>query len=190
VTRRTVQLRERACKPGSVKGDHLSTRARRRAALAALPGRSAGSFISPLFSLAPGGVCQASASRRSWWSLTPPFQLSRDQPGVFFSVALSLSQLAGQLPLATTLPCGARTFLPDCSGRSPGSLHYMVAPEARGYKLALSPETVQFGAIVIPTEVEHAALSPRHKLQSRLLDSAGTAFGITELPKLWECALA
>jgi hypothetical protein len=32
---------------------------------------------------------------------------------VFFSVALSLSRQTGQLPLATTLPYGARTFLPE-----------------------------------------------------------------------------
>ncbi len=47
-----------------------------RGAFAATPGRSAGNFNPPLFGLAPGGVYQASASRRSWWSLTPPFQLS------------------------------------------------------------------------------------------------------------------
>ena len=67
---------ERACKPGFVEDDHLSTHTHCCAALAAIPGRSAGSIDPPLFGLAPGGVYQASVSRRSWWSLTPPFQLS------------------------------------------------------------------------------------------------------------------
>lgn len=78
-----------------------------------LPEESAGSFILFLFGLAPDGVCQASASPRSWWSLTPPFQLntrrlrrqhSREQTRkatpecLFFSVALSV----GSLPLAVS----------------------------------------------------------------------------------------
>ena len=45
-----------------------------------LPEGSAGSFNPFLFGLAPGGACQASESPRSWWSLTPPFQLNPDWP--------------------------------------------------------------------------------------------------------------
>ncbi len=102
------------------------------AALAATPGRSAGSFNPPLFGLAPSGVYQASASRRNWWSLTPPFQLSCPSLSrVFFSVALSLSRHAGQLPLATTLPYGARTFLPELllarSDHTTRSIHVITA---------------------------------------------------------------
>ena len=91
------------------------------------PGRSAGSFSPPLFGLAPGRVYQASASRRSWWSLTPPFQLSTACAEGFLFCGTFLIPVTEQLPLATTLPCGARTFLPDFSERSPDSLIHMVS---------------------------------------------------------------
>ena len=64
-------------KPGSVLCGHLS-RPRFAPWLKRRFTRGERGPRSPLlFGLAPGGVYQASASRRIWWSLTPPFQLFR-----------------------------------------------------------------------------------------------------------------
>ncbi len=118
-------------KPGSVVDGHLSGMHVAAHLLRPLPGESADSFILSLFGLAPDGVCQASASLRSWWSLTPPFQLCSDPPklgrgpilipipedrSVFFSVALSV----GSLPLAVNEHRVLRSpdFPPRPSGRS------------------------------------------------------------------------
>ncbi len=108
--------KERACKPGSVEGDHLSVLARRRAALAALPGRSAGSFNPPLFGLAPGGVCQASASRRSWWSLAPPFQLSCLKEQGFLFCGTFLIPTSGTVAVGNHLALRSPDFPPRLLG--------------------------------------------------------------------------
>jgi len=70
-----IRLVEQIGKPGSVVGDHLSRIRVAPDLVRPLPEGSAGSFIPFLFGLAPDGVYQASASLRSWWSITPPFQL-------------------------------------------------------------------------------------------------------------------
>jgi len=110
------------------------------------PGRSAGSFDPPLFGLAPGGVYQASASRRSWWSLTPPFQLSH-APRV---LGAGFWVLAGALPTDTPLrakhlrtdlaqsppPCTANAspLQPHCGNWQPNTGHLTpITREARGF---------------------------------------------------------
>ena len=108
----------------------LSGHAHCCAAHAATPGRSAGSFSPPLFGLAPGGVYQASASRRSWWSLTPPFQLSRTEDGTGVnskSISRSWGFLfCGTIPSPTSGPVAAGNHLalwsPDFPLRSLGAI--------------------------------------------------------------------
>ncbi len=106
---------KRAYKPGSVEDDHLSWRTRCRAALRTLPGRGPGRPITPLFALAPDGVYQAAASPRRWWSLTPPFQLfplhAESARRWESSFLRHFPSGRPAWPLASILPCGARTFL-------------------------------------------------------------------------------
>ena len=69
----------------------------------------------PLFGLAPGGVYQAPIVTNGTGELLPhPFTLTRylvKISGGLLSVALSACHQAWALP--STLPCGARTFLPS-----------------------------------------------------------------------------
>ena len=106
---------KRAYKPGSVADGHLSWHARHRAAPRTLPGRGPGRPIAPLFALAPDGVYQAAALPRRWWSLTPPFQLFplRAESARRWESSFLRHFPSGcpAWPLASILPCGARTFL-------------------------------------------------------------------------------
>lgn len=106
---------KRAGKPGSVGDGHLSWQSRYRAALRTPPGRRPGRPIAPLFALAPDGVYQAAASPRRWWSLTPPFQLFplRAESARRWESSFLRHFPSGRpaWPLASILPCGARTFL-------------------------------------------------------------------------------
>lgn len=116
--RRENERAKRAYKPGSVADGHLSWHARHRAAPRTLPGRGPGRPIAPLFALAPDGVYQAAALPRRWWSLTPPFQLFplRAESARRWESSFLRHFPSGcpAWPLASILPCGARTFLP-CS---------------------------------------------------------------------------
>ena len=108
-------------KPGFVEGDHLSSVRVASDLMRPLPEESAGSFSLFLFGLAPDGVCQASASLRSWWSFTSPFQLCvrlcLSRRGFAFSFLWHFPWDLSPSPLASILPCGARTFLPrTCKG--------------------------------------------------------------------------
>ena len=113
---------KRAYKPGSVEDDHLSWRTRCRAALRTLPGRGPGRPITPLFALAPDGVYQAAASPRRWWSLTPPFQLFPLHAESRWESSFLRHFPSGRpaWPLASILPCGARTFLTRTHRAKPG----------------------------------------------------------------------
>jgi len=77
-----------------------------------------------LFGLAPRGVYPASritpAAVRSYRTFSP-LPGAGNAPGGMFSVALSVKPaLSGPpRPLAGTLPCGDRTFLPRCGGDCP-----------------------------------------------------------------------
>lgn len=106
---------KRAYKPGSVADGHLSWLARHRTAPRTLPGRRPGRPIAPLFALAPDGVYQAAALPRRWWSLTPPFQLFplRAESARRWESSFLRHFPSGcpAWPLASILPCGARTFL-------------------------------------------------------------------------------
>lgn len=110
-----IQGAKQADKPGSVADDHLSWRTRCRAALRTLPGRRPGRPIAPLFALAPDGVYQAAALPRRWWSLTPPFQLfplrAESARRWESSFLRHFPSDCSAWPLASILPCGARTFL-------------------------------------------------------------------------------
>lgn len=72
-----------------------------------------------LFAFAPDGACQAAALPRRWWSLTPPFQLfplrargARPRTRRWESSFLRRFPSGYPAwPLASILPCGARTFL-------------------------------------------------------------------------------
>ncbi len=55
-----------ACKPGSVLNGHLSAVIVTYSCQASLPGGKAGSFISSLFGLTPGGVYLAVQSPELW----------------------------------------------------------------------------------------------------------------------------
>ena len=78
----------------------------------AQPERSAGHTIALLFAFAPDGACQAAVSPRRWWSLTPPFQLFPLPCGRWESSFLRRFPSGFPAwPLASILPCGARTFL-------------------------------------------------------------------------------
>ena len=111
---------KRAYKPGSVADGHLSWHARHRAAPRTLPGRGPGRPIAPLFALAPDGVYQAAALPRRWWSLTPPFQLFplRAESARRWESSFLRHFPSGcpAWPLASILPCGARTFLTRAQG--------------------------------------------------------------------------
>lgn len=113
--RRENERAKRAYKPGSVADGHLSWHARHRAAPRTLPGRGPGRPIAPLFALAPDGVYQAAALPRRWWSLTPPFQLFplRAESARRWESSFLRHFPSGcpAWPLASILPCGARTFL-------------------------------------------------------------------------------
>lgn len=104
---------KRADKPGSVEDGHLSRRACLHAAPRTLPGRGPGRPMAPLFALAPDGVYQAAVLPRRWWSLTPPFQLFPLRHAVGGSLLFCGTDPSGcpAWPLASILPCGARTFL-------------------------------------------------------------------------------
>src|SRR4029079_11842607 len=63
---------------------------------------------------AGGGLPSHGGRPACWWSLTPPFHPYRQQislPAVYFLWHCPAGHPG--LPLATTLPCGARTFLGD-----------------------------------------------------------------------------
>ena len=119
--RRENERAKRAYKPGSVADGHLSWHARHRAAPRTLPGRGPGRPIAPLFALAPDGVYQAAALPRRWWSLTPPFQLFplRAESARRWESSFLRHFPSGcpAWPLASILPCGARTFLTPAPGR-------------------------------------------------------------------------
>src|SRR5207247_2498973 len=69
-------------------------------------------WIALLLGLAPGGVYRAGAVTRAAGELLPHrFTLTVLAGGGLFSVALCRG-VAPPWPLASTLPCGARTFLP------------------------------------------------------------------------------
>src|SRR5688572_16187477 len=120
---------EKACKPGPVPravrpgATIICLRRRLPGASSGQPESRAGHPIALLFGLAPGGVCLADAVTRAAGELLPHrFTLT---------VLLRRSVLCGTVPwgrppwpLASTLPCGARTFLPPrCRDRrSPGFL--------------------------------------------------------------------
>ena len=150
---------KRADKPGSVEDGHLSRRACLHAAPRTLPGRGPGRPMALLFALAPDGVCQAAASPRRWWSLTPPFQLfplraeglegpRATQVGVFFSAALSVgsSRLAvsqhpalwsPDFPHAETDVSVARPSGPLCEG------HYSMPRPSKARPRAISHTVYQ-----------------------------------------------
>lgn len=69
----------------------------------------------PTFDLAPSGVYTAALSPGRWWALTPPFHpyLWSTFPGDPSAVCFLLHWPAGRpdLPLASTLPYGAPSFL-------------------------------------------------------------------------------
>src|SRR5262249_3325687 len=94
------------------------------------PGSGAGHAIAPLFGLAPGGVCRASAVTRAAGELLPhrftltappPFRAQTERRVLFF---VTRPRGAPPWALSSTLPCGARTFLPPRhrGRRSPGLL--------------------------------------------------------------------
>ena len=171
-------------------GDHLSRVRVAPDLVRPLPEESAGSFLPPeggnlfLFSLAPDGVCQAPASLRDWWSLTPPFQLclrrigrsrlpdfsdlqlptSNLQIGVFFSVALSV----GSLPLAVSehralwSPDFPSTSVRDFGGRPPDLLHHHYTTPSPPVKNERQPERARgrVGAPDPPLTIDHQPFPP------------------------------
>jgi hypothetical protein len=78
-----------------------------------LPGSTAGHRVAPLCALSPGGACHAApvtrSAVRSYRTVSP---LPAFRPAVCFLWRCPASRLGW--PLASTLPCGARTFLPRC----------------------------------------------------------------------------
>ena len=80
-----------------------------------------------LFGLAPRGVCPASqitpAAVRSYRTFSP-LPGAEPAPGGMFSVALSVKPALSESPrpLAGTLPCGDRTFLPRRGDHPSGRL--------------------------------------------------------------------
>ena len=80
-------------------------------------GTGAGRTRRSLFGFTTREVCQACPLLGSRWALTPPFRPYRrtlQRGGGMFSVALSVAWKLwppGPLPLASTLPYVARTFL-------------------------------------------------------------------------------
>ena len=105
-------------------------------ARAALPPRaelSPGAGIAPLFGLAPGGVCRADAVARAAGELLPHrFTLTarrqrrrRRQTAVCFLWRCPWG--CPPWPLASTLPCGARTFLPRRIAPTPATIRPSLA---------------------------------------------------------------
>ena len=140
------------CKPGSVTrgaapqsggtadGDHLSSPPKATWAIghprsagrcyhrgrAANPGTGRAPIV-PLFGLAPGGVWPSLCHHRRPDALTVRFHPYPDESGRYVSVPLSVPRGGGGATeawaLPSTLPGGARTFLPpDESGRRSPSL--------------------------------------------------------------------
>lgn len=78
-----------------------------------LPGGRTGRPVAALFGFAPGGACLARTVARPAGELLPhPFTLTADSKkgGGLLSVALARGHPRWELP--STMPCGARTFLP------------------------------------------------------------------------------
>jgi hypothetical protein len=96
---------------------------------ATYPGASSGPLSSaPLFGLAPGGVCPASPVTRAAVSSYLAFSpLPLDKLGaVCFLWHFPWGH--PRSPLATTLPCGARTFLPPEAGDHPTPFRFAFSP--------------------------------------------------------------
>ena len=172
---------KRAYKPGSVADGHLSWRARHRAAPRTLPGRGPGRPIAPLFALAPDGVYQAVALPRRWWSLTPPFQLFplRAESARRWESSFLRHFPSGRphWPLASILPCGARTFLtPAPERRSRDRL----ARFARG----IVASDASYGA---QASNPHEANGPTH---AKLPVSASHKMAVSEGPSTHRVAAA
>ncbi len=114
------------------------------------PRARTGRPIALLFGLAPGGVCLADAVTRAAGELLPHrFTLTAPPPrGAKKGGGLFLWHFpwgCPPWPLASTLPCGARTFLPPCChGRRPSDLlwrvHQYSPRRITGAAAAASPE--------------------------------------------------
>jgi hypothetical protein len=110
--------RESACKPGSVENSHSSGTERHRSPQATYPGtaRATDRF---LFGLAPSGVylprTVAGRAVRSYRTFSPlPVRICMRTSAVCFLLHFPSARAAQALP--GTLPCGARTFLPESHG--------------------------------------------------------------------------
>ena len=85
-----------------------------------LPDRQAGSLIAVLFGLATGGVYTASFVTKTAVGSYPafsPLPVFPEKPSAVCFL-LHFPSAHAAWPLASTLPCAARTFLPPCGERS------------------------------------------------------------------------
>jgi len=110
---------ESVCKPGSVpalarRGRPSLSGRRCRRPPAAYPGARAGSPRTlPVWPCSGWGLPSHAGHPARWWSLAPPFHPYLRRPRPAEAVCFLWHCPAGHpgLPLTTTLPCGARTFL-------------------------------------------------------------------------------
>src|SRR6185369_5529392 len=102
---------------------------------ATYPGdREAGHFVPPLFGLAPYGVCQAAEVASGAGALLPHrFTLTGRRVRPFgWKLRLAVCSLLHfpsrrrAWPLASVLPFGVRTFLPDVPGRPSSRLRQAI----------------------------------------------------------------
>ena len=137
------------------------------------------------------GLPSHSDHSECWWSLTPPFHpyrpLANQRPAVCFLWHFPAGHPG--LPLTTTLPCGARTFLGepvarfDATARSarPPPTNHIPAVPIRRIRIAVSPHSQARGQSRIRASASAPARAAAGGLFARALIAFVVAFPVVAL---------